>query len=68
MCRSSWGGRKLAAVVSEVPLFNNKVLPADWLHRFNFFTVSIKREYLKLISEAFPAYSNIKRLINLTSG
>jgi hypothetical protein len=44
------------------------VLPADWLHCFNFFTISIKREYLKLVSEAFPAYSNIKRLITLTSG
>jgi hypothetical protein len=44
------------------------VLPADWLHCFNFFTISIKREYLKLVSEAFPAYSNIKRLIILTSG
>jgi len=54
--------------VSEVPLFGNKVLPADWLHRFNFFTVLIKIEYLKLAIEAFPAYSNIKRLINLTSG
>jgi hypothetical protein len=30
--------------------------------------LSIKREYLKLDIEAFPAYSNIKRLITLTSG
>jgi hypothetical protein len=30
--------------------------------------MSIKREYLKLDIEAFPAYSNITRLINLTSG
>jgi len=55
--------------VSEVPLFvKNKVLPADWLHRFNFFTMLIKMEYLKLDIEAFPAYSNIKKLINFTSG
>jgi hypothetical protein len=28
----------------------------------------IKMEYLKLNIEAFPAYSNITRLITLTSG
>jgi hypothetical protein len=80
----------LSRIVSEVSLFKIKALPADWLHCFNFFTISIKREYLKLVPphsvgralpsrrgqvpargldiEAFPAYSNIKRLINLTSG
>jgi hypothetical protein len=30
--------------------------------------MSFKREYLKLVSEAFPAYSNIMRLIISTSG
>jgi hypothetical protein len=44
------------------------VLPADWLHCFNFVTISIKREYLKLDIEAIPAYSVIMRLINFTSG
>jgi len=55
-------------IVSEVPLFEIKALPADRLHGFNFFTMSIKREYLNLDIEAFPAYSNITRLTNLTSG
>jgi hypothetical protein len=61
-------------IVSEVPLFKLRVLPADGLHGFNFFTMSIVpncrkvREYLKLYIEAFPAYSKIKRLIILTSG
>jgi len=45
-----------------------KGLPADKLHCFNFFTVSIKMEYLKLVSEVVPANSNVTKPINLTSG
>jgi hypothetical protein len=44
------------------------MLPADLLHCFNFFTVLFKMEYLKLNIEVVPAYSNVKKLINLTSG
>jgi hypothetical protein len=61
-------GSVLLRKVSEDPLVAYKVLPADWLHRFNFLTISIKMEYLKLNIEAVPAYSNIKKPINLTSG
>jgi hypothetical protein len=61
-------GSVLLRKVSEIPLVVYKVLSADWLHRFNFFTILIKMEYLKLNIEAVPAYSNIKKPINLTSG
>jgi hypothetical protein len=44
------------------------MLPADLLHHFNFFTLSFKMEYLKLYIEVVPAYSNVKRPTNLTSG
>ena len=44
------------------------MLPADKLHRFKIFTISIKREYLKLNSEVVPANSNVTRPIFLTSG
>ncbi|GBV26961.1 hypothetical protein M6K071_2556 [Staphylococcus aureus] len=44
------------------------MLPADLLHRFNFFTVSFKIEYLKLNIEVVPAYSNVKKPIFTTSG
>jgi hypothetical protein len=59
--------------VSEVPVLQAllrrvKQLPADLLHCFNFFTLSFKMEYLKLCKEVSPAYSNVKKLINLTSG
>lgn len=61
--------------VSEVPvllklinLIYNKLLLADLLHRFNFFTISFKREYLKLNIEVVPAYSNVKKPIFITSG
>jgi len=42
------------------------MLPADIYHRFNFFTMSIKLEYLKLISDIVPAHSNITRPIYLS--
>ncbi len=45
-----------------------KGLPADKLHCFNFVTVSIKMEYLKLVSEVVPANSNVTKPIILTSG
>ena len=56
--------------VSEVPalLAKNKGLPADKLHCLNFFTMSIKMEYFKLVSEVIPANSNVTKPINLTSG
>jgi hypothetical protein len=38
------------------------MLPADLLHCFNFVTVTIKVEYLKL-KEVVPAYSNVKKPI-----
>ena len=44
------------------------MLPADILHCLNFFTISFKIEYLKLIIEVVPAYSNVKKPIYLTSG
>ena len=59
--------------VSEVPtlyVLSKTLLPADLLHCFNFFTVSIrvllyktKMEYLKLELKVVPAYSNVKRPI-----
>ena len=54
--------------VSEVPLSIYIMLPADCFPSSNFFTDSFKREYLELRSERFPAYSNVKKPINLTSG
>ena len=45
-----------------------KILPADKLHCLNFFTMSIKMEYFKLVSEVIPANSNVTKPINLTSG
>jgi len=54
--------------VSKVSLFIYKELPADCLHCFNFFTISIRIEYLKLNSEAVSANSNIMKPIYLTSG
>jgi hypothetical protein len=44
------------------------MLPADLLHCFNFFTILIIREYLKLDIEVVPAYSSVKKPIYLTSG
>jgi hypothetical protein len=53
---------------------DDKMLPADLLLCFNFFTMSLGEErrllmeYLKLCNEVVPAYSNVMRPINLTSG
>ena len=53
--------------VSEVPYI--RMLPADTLLRFNFFNLSFKKEYLKLISEVVPEYSNVKKpIFFFTSG
>ena len=62
---------KFWRIVSEVLFLTSllvKILPADKLLCFNFFTISLKREYLKLYNEVVPANSNVKRPIFLTSG
>ena len=56
--------------VSEVPNLITllKLLPADILHCFNFITMSFKMKYLKLIIVVVPAYGNVKKPMNRTSG
>jgi hypothetical protein len=44
------------------------LLPADLFHCFNFFTIGINREYLKLFLEIVPANSKFRKLTNITSG
>ena len=56
------------ALELELALAKSKGLPADRLHCLNFFTMSIKMEYFKLVSEVVPANSHVTKPIIITSG